>query len=157
MVLSCVSPEVRRIIQEMRDAVHEHLLQVYIPAHVGVLGTGCWPLLMRTGFLLPAAPPREAALLSGIELETADELGYCGVVPLRLARSFRGDRSAKMSAAKALTHTVFVYASRIRQIVAKTGARIELDTAVGRAPLVPTPAPAALPAVGACHRGGLPP
>ena len=54
-----------------------------------------------------------------------------------------------MSAAKALTHTVFVYASRIRQIVAKTGARIELDTAVGRAPLVPTPAPAALPAVGA--------
>ena len=31
MVLSCVSPEVRRIIQEMRDAVHEHLLQVFIP------------------------------------------------------------------------------------------------------------------------------
>ena len=82
MMLSCVSPEIRPLIQEMRGAVHDHLLQVYNPAPGGALGPGRWPLLMQTGFMLPAAPPREAALLSGTELETANELGYRGVVPL---------------------------------------------------------------------------
>ena len=84
MMLNCVSPEVRPLVQEMR----EHVLQAYNAARGGALGPGRWPLLVRTGFLLPAAPPREEALLSGTELETADELGYRGVVPLSLSRVF---------------------------------------------------------------------
>ena len=149
MMLSCVSPEIRPLIQEMRGAEHDHLLQIYNPVPGGALGPGRWPLLMQTGFMLPAAPPREAALLSGTELETANELGYRGVVPLGLTRRFRGDRSAKTSPAKALIHIVLVYAQRIRQMAAKTCARMELDTPVGHAPVAPAPAPAAPPVVGA--------